>query len=66
MSKMDHKQRKIKKREEKAKKIKTKHIEEQADGSHLSSEQKRSGRMHVYFFFAVVIAGAILIVLGSK
>ncbi len=64
MSKMDKKQRKAKKREEKVKKIKMKNVEEQAASGHLSEEQKKSGKVQLYLFFGVAIAGALIIILN--
>jgi len=64
MSKMDKKQRKAKKREEKVKKIKTKQVEDQS--GQLTEEQKKSGTIQLYLFFAVAIAGALFIILNVK
>lgn len=66
MSKMDKKQQKAKKREEKAKRVKSKHVEEKASGSHLSTDQKRMGKMELFIFFAVALAGALFLIFGAK
>lgn len=66
MSKMDKKQQKAKKREEKVKKAKSKHVEEKASGSHLTNEQKRMGKMELFIFFAVALAGALFLIFGAK
>ncbi len=61
---MDKKQRKAKKREEKAKKTRIKNVEEQAQAGTLSEEQKKSGTFQLYLFLGVALAGALLIILN--
>ncbi len=61
MSKMDKKQRKEKKREEKAKRIKMKHIDE---SSGITENEKKFGKVQLYIFLCIAVAGALFIILN--
>jgi hypothetical protein len=62
MPKMDKKQRREKKREDKAKRIKMKKIEQESGD--LSAEALKFGKVQIYVFLSVAIAGALFIVLN--
>lgn len=60
----DRKFKKNKKREEKLKQKRMHEMAQAAEGT--SEEQKNSGRLQLIVFFAVAIAGAILIIIANS